>query len=216
MPKTSNKIKNKKQIFLDVDGVLLDFHTNFSLYLKEKHSIELSSAVENYHTRSMLQQKDKDAEQLKLEKKLQQEGLMENFFKSDYFFTLNALVDVHSYNQIAQKHPVYLITNLAKKRKDARKKNLANLQFNYVEIFFAGYDKYGDTDYPFKSDIILQKSEKDTEIIFLDDLTMNCNEVLEAIPKARVFLLTKPYNQEEELSEGCIRVASWDEFQKQI
>ena len=33
MPKTPNK----KQIFLDVDGVLLDFHTKM---LKEKHSID--------------------------------------------------------------------------------------------------------------------------------------------------------------------------------
>ena len=50
MPKTPNK----KQIFLDVDGVLLDFHTNFLRYLKDTHSMELDSAVENYHTNSVL------------------------------------------------------------------------------------------------------------------------------------------------------------------
>ena len=141
---------------------------------------------------------------------------MEDFFVSDYFSTLNALIDIHSYNQIAQKYPTYLLTNLSEKRKLAREKNLKLHGFSYQKIFFAGFDKYGDPNYPLKSKIILQKMEKNSEIIFLDDLTMNCNEVLDAIPKARVFLLTKPYNQEEELSEGCIRVSNWEEFKKQI
>ena len=202
MPKTPNK----KQIFLDVDGVLLDFHTNFSLYLKEKHSIELSSAVENYHTNSVLKKGEKDAKQLKLEKFFQQKNVMEDFFVSDYFSTLNALIDIHSYNQIAQKYPTYLLTNLSEKRKLAREKNLKLHGFSYQKIFFAGFDKYGDPNYPLKSKIILQKMEKNSEIIFLDDLTMNCNEVLDAIPKARVFLLTKPYNQEEELSPRFILI----------
>ena len=196
MPKTPNK----KQIFLDVDGVLLDFHTNFSLYLKEKHSIELSSAVENYHTNSVLKKGEKDAKQLKLEKFFQQKNVMEDFFVSDYFSTLNALIDIHSYNQIAQKYPTYLLTNLSEKRKLAREKNLKLHGFSYQKIFFAGFDKYGDPNYPLKSKIILQKMEKNSEIIFLDDLTSKLkNEVLDAIPKAiLVFLLTKP---------SCLRFA---------
>ncbi len=206
----------KKQIFLDVDGVLLDFHTNFSLYLKDKYSIELDGAVENYHTNFVLSQGKKEAGQLELEKLLQRGGVMEDFFVSDYFSTLNALVDTYSYNQIAQKYPVYLITNLSEKRKFAREKNLKYRGFSYQGISFAGFDKYGDPNYPLKSEIILQKMEKNSEIIFLDDLMMNCNEVLESVSQARVFLLTKPYNQKEKLPIGCTRVASWDEFQKQI
>ena len=99
------------------------------------------------------------------------------------------------------------------KRKLAREKNLKLHGFSYQKIFFAGFDKYGDPNYPLKSKIILQKMEKNSEIIFLDDLLMNCKEVLESISKARVFLLTKPYNKKEKL---VTRVASWDEFQKQI
>ena len=209
-------MNKKKQIFLDVDGVLLDFHTNFLRYLKDTHSMELDGVVENYHTNSVLKKGEKDAKQLKLEKLFQQKNVMEDFFVSDYFSTLNALVDIHSYNQIAQKYPTYLLTNLSEKRKLAREKNLKLHGFSYQKIFFAGFDKYGDPNYPLKSKIILQKMEKNSEIIFLDDLLMNCKEVLESISKARVFLLTKPYNKKEKLPIGCTRVASWDEFQKQI
>ena len=173
-------------------GVFLFFgfpHKFFPLS-KRKTSIELSSAVENYHTNSVLKKGEKDAKQLKLEKFFQQKNVMEDFFVSDYFSTLNALIDIHSYNQIAQKYPTYLLTNLSEKRKLAREKNLKLHGFSYQKIFFAGFDKYGDPNYPLKSKIILQKMEKNSEIIFLDDLTMNCNEVLDAIPKARVFLLT--------------------------
>ena len=199
-------MNKKKQIFLDVDGVLLDFHTNFLRYLKDTHSMELDGVVENYHTNSVLKKGEKDAKQLKLEKLFQQKNVMEDFFVSDYFSTLNALVDIHSYNQIAQKYPTYLLTNLSEKRKLAREKNLKLHGFSYQKIFFAGFDKYGDPNYPLKSKIILQKMEKNSEIIFLDDLLMNCKEVLESISKARVFLLTKPYNKKEKLPIACLRV----------
>ena len=176
MPKTPNK----KQIFLDVDGVLLDFHTNFLRYLKDTHSMELDSAVENYHTNSVLKKGEKDAKQLKLEKFFQQKNVFEDFFVSDYFSTLNALIDIHSYNQIAQKYPIYLLTNLSEKRKLAREKNLKLHGFSYQKIFFAGFDKYGDPNYPLKSKIILQKwldeknfDEKNKPIVSLRSLMSN-------------------------------------------
>ena len=93
--------------------------------------------------------------------------MFEDFFVSDYFSTLNALIDIHSYNQIAQKYPTYLLTNLSEKRKLAREKNLKLHGFSYQKIFFAGFDKYGDPNYPLKSKIILQKTRASVEAIYL-------------------------------------------------
>ena len=127
-------MNKKKQIFLDVDGVLLDFHTNFLRYLKDTHSMELDGVVENYHTNSVLKKGEKDAKQLKLEKLFQQKNVMEDFFVSDYFSTLNALVDIHSYNQIAQKYPTYLLTNLSEKK---------NFRFNVWNLTrWFGFSRY--------------------------------------------------------------------------
>ena len=58
-------MNKKKQIFLDVDGVLLDFHTNFLRYLKDTHSMELDGVVENYHTNSVLKKGEKDEKRRK-------------------------------------------------------------------------------------------------------------------------------------------------------
>ena len=126
------------------------------------------------------------------------------------------MVDISSYNQVAEKYPIYLVSNLPNNQKKSRTENLALHGFKYQDIFFAGFDKYGELDYPLKSEVILKKAKKDSEIIFLDDLTINCKDIKQAIPKARVFLLNKAYNRKEKLPEGCIRVADWEEFKSLI
>ena len=205
----------KKQIFLDVDGVLLNFHKSFAWFLEERYSFK-SNNTEIAHTDSLIKHAEKNVEFSELAEKLKDRTVIYDFWASKYFSILESFVDISSYNQVAEKYPIYLVSNLPNNQKKSRTENLALRGFKYQNIFFAGFDNYGEPNYPLKSEIILQEAKKDAEIIFLDDLTINCKDIKQTIPNARVFLLDKSYNRKEKLPEGCIRVADWEEFKSLI
>ena len=50
----------KKQIFLDVDGVLLNFHKSFAWFLEERYSFK-SNNTEIAHTDSLIKHAEKNA-----------------------------------------------------------------------------------------------------------------------------------------------------------
>lgn len=197
----------KKQIFLDLDGVILDFHKGFSIFLKNKYSIEIKGEdLEQRINTCHINNNCGD---------LFSEAMFDDFFVSSYFSSLKMLISKDEYFQVSRNYPIWFITNLSEKYKKYRIQNLKMHKLNYQDIFFAGFEKYDNPDYPDKSDIINHLKKPDTDLIFLDDLAINCKNVKNSIPNTKVFLLDKPYNRNN-TPTGCVRVKNWQDFIKQI
>ena len=101
----------KKQIFLDVDGVLLNFHKSFAWFLEERYSFK-SNNTEIAHSDSLIKHAEKNAKFSELAEKLKDRTVIYDFWASKYFSILESLVDISSYNQVAEKYPIYLVSNL--------------------------------------------------------------------------------------------------------
>ena len=111
----------KKQIFLDVDGVLLNFHKSFAWFLEERYSFK-SNNTEIAHSDSLIKHAEKNAKFSELAEKLKDRTVIYDFWASKYFSILESLVDISSYNQVAEKYPIYLVSNLPNNQKKSRKK----------------------------------------------------------------------------------------------
>ena len=186
--------------FLDVDGVILDFHSGFVRFLDEEYNIKMKAEESEYLSNSG--------------DDFPQQEKMAEFLDSKYFGELNLLADLSQYNQLAKNYTIYLITNLPEKQKKLRTQNLALHNINYQDIIFAGLENYGNLNYPTKSEAIANLDSNISSFIFLDDLPQNCEEVKQAYPKARVFLLDTLYNQQQ--TENYTRVSDWDDFLKHL
>jgi uncharacterized HAD superfamily protein len=194
-------------LFLDVDGVLLDFHSSFCKYLLEVHNVSMSQDKVEFYVHAY-------GEDVSKETKEQNEMMgvyADAFMKSEYFCKLEALIDERSYSQLLKKYTIFLVTNISEKLKKSRMSNLALRNIYYEDIFFAGEEKYDAPNYPSKHEVIQKKAGAASKMIFLDDLSLNCDLVKKEVSEAEVFLLDKPYNQNW-LPAGCKRVKSWSEF----
>ncbi len=198
----------KKLLFLDIDGVLLNFHQAFTSFLKKYHQIRLPKECLEFHTLCGNDRSKK--QQCTLQPDILQKYSID-FMQSKYFTYLESLNDTQSYHQLAQSCRIFLVTNITEELKQQRIKNLNLRNIVYEEIFFAGEEKFNNPNYPSKHQVIQKKITSDDEVIFLDDLPVNCALVKKKIPQVKVFLLDKAYNQGE-LPQECIRVKNWQEF----
>ena len=196
-----------KIFFLDVDGVLLDFHLSYSRYLEKVTGMEIFKDEIEFHTHH------NDAnlpDRIKAKKEIF-EKYIDDFMDSDDFSKLESIVEKQSYQELFKNYPIFLVTNISSKYKKQRMKNLVLRGISYNGIYFAGEEKYGEKDYPSKQEVIKKLSNNNDEIFFLDDLPINCQLIHKHIPQAKVFLLDKIYNRGVNL-KGCIRVKNWLEF----
>ncbi len=192
------------ELFLDVDGIILDFETSFIDLMRDEYIPDLP---DDYVPKNWeLHEEFPD---------IDMEEAWSKFVGSERFAELNNLIDPGRFNQITARFPTYLITNIPNHLIEKRKRNLAKHQFKYKEVFPAGHWDFGIQDYPTKSAIIKNLSTSGKRIVFLDDHPSNCKEVIDNVPNAEVYLMTRPHNQEIP-DEDWVRVSGWDEFIEKI
>ena len=196
-----------KKFFLDIDGVLLDFHLSYSRYLEKVIGIKFIKDEIEFHTHQNYVALTDTVRR----KKDIFDKYIDNFMNSDDFSQLKSIVEEKSYQQLFKNYPIFLVTNIGTKYKKQRIDNLALRGISYSGLYFAGEEKYGEKNYPSKQEVIKKLVDTSDEIFFLDDLPINCQLIHDHIPQAKVFLLDKLYNRKANL-KGCIRVKDWLEF----
>jgi len=188
------------EFFLDVDGVILDFEAAFVDFVRDEYLPDLPA---DYTLQSW--ELATDFNTLDIGK------VWQNFVDSDQFTRLNLLVDTDSFNQLSDRHSVYLITNLAKPQNDSRRKNLERYQLRYKDLFLAGHHNFNDDSYPTKSAVISKLHHNGERMVFLDDHPRNCQDVKSAFGNSEVFLMSRPHNKGLE-DPIWTRVDDWKDF----
>ncbi|MCP4754353.1 MAG: hypothetical protein GY866_26000 [Proteobacteria bacterium] len=188
------------EFFFDVDGVILDFERSMVDFVRDAYIPELP---EDYLPQSWEMNGEFD--------NLDIVEVWERFIGSDRLSQLDSLVETDSFNDLAQRYPVYLITNLPNDQYLKRQKNLSMHNLKYTDMYFAGHYDYGLKDYPTKSAAIAKLHKSDKRLVFLDDHPKNCEEVRSSFPDSDVFLMDRPHNRKTEDADW-IRVADWKDF----
>ena len=189
------------ELFLDVDGVILDFESTFMDYIRE---VWLPDLPVGYIPQSW----ELDDHALK---SLDIEEVWEAFMASGRFNRLNMLADTESFNQLSKAYPVHLVTNLPEDQYDPRIDNLNFHGLKFESLNMGGHHSFDIPDYPSKSDVISKIRDQKRRPIFLDDHPENCKDVAAAIPEALVFMMERPHNLKT--PDGpWTRVKDWPDF----
>lgn len=193
------------EIFLDVDGVILDFEKSFINMIREEYKPELP-----------LDFVPKTWELTDALGDIDIEKAWDKFVTSERMENLDPLVTAEQFNQLSSQAPVYLVTNIPQNLFNKRAKNLEKAGFNYTELFMAGHINFGDNTYPSKSEVIQKIRNPDKDLVFMDDHPRNCDDVKSRFPDSQVFLMNRPHNEDLEIQNEWIRVDHWDAFLNQV
>jgi len=204
---TGQKTKNgiiTMEIYLDVDGVILDFESSMIDFIRDGYMPDLPQdyVLESWEMTDEF-------------KTLDIQKVWEEFVNSSRFSQLELLANTDSFNRLSSRYPVFLITNVPGFLFDQRQKNLERYQLVYNEMHFAGHFDFGDKDYPTKPVMIEKLHQKGKRIVFLDDHPKNCLNVKEHFPDSEVFLMSRPHNKTLE-DQDWTRVKDWEDFINKI
>lgn len=188
------------ELFLDVDGVVLDFESSFVNFIRDYYIPDLASdfALKTWEITDEF--KDLDIQQV-----------WNHFVNHDCFTRLDLLVSRDAFNAVSRRYPVDFITNIPKPQYSSREANLQYHQLEYRGLYLAGHFDFGEEGYPTKPEMIASLRTPGSEMVFLDDHPKNCQAVKEAFPESRVYLMSRPHNSGAE-GESWIRVQTWQEF----
>lgn len=192
------------ELFLDIDGVILDFENAFKDFIRDRYIPDLPKDF-TPQTWDMVN----DFEGVNIDE------AWDIFVNSERFRRVNLLIEANSFNQLSEKYPLYLVTNLPPEQYSGREENLKYHSLNYKGLHLAGHCNFGDENYPSKSEAIAKIRQHDKRLIFLDDHPDNCKDVKTRFPESEVFLMSRPHNRNLE-SSTWVRVANWDEFVTKI
>jgi len=159
-------------LVFDVDGVTLDYQTGYREFLKKTFSI--SENPKEIHVTP----KDADWQ----------------FLNSKEIGELKPLIDPAEFNRVTQGAKILFVTNLPTHLKGLREKNLRNLGFQFEEVIMAGFETYGEENYPTKGQILLNHIGRFERFCFVDDYPENCDEVAMDFPKSKVLMLQGYYD----------------------
>ena len=187
------------QLFLDVDGVILDFEKGFMEHIRSTYHPELPAG---YRPKTW----DMDGEFADVDI----EVAWDEYTISEDFTQLDLIAERDSFNELNRKYGIWLVTNLPDKLKSYRLKNLQWHGLEYRGLLLGGHHDFEISGYPKKSQIIRLFRDPLQRVVFLDDHPTNCHDVAQAFPDGKVFLMTRPHNQE--VDHPFERVAHWGEF----
>ena len=188
------------ELFLDVDGVILDFESAFMDFIRDNY---LKDLPQGYIPKSW--------EMTNEFKGVDIEKAWSKFVNSSLFSQLELLVDKNSFNDLSELYSLYLISNIPSIYLEKRITNLKNHALKYKKIEVAGHFDFGEKNYPIKSKAISCLWDKNKKLIFLDDHPDNCLDVKQNFPESQVFLMSRPHNQKAK-NNSWIRVNDWDDF----
>ena len=187
------------RFFFDVDGVLLDFESQYLQVLRDHFRLQIP---DGYQPTSWLFSDLLNPEQM-------QEG-WEHFIASAHFGTMEPLIEPSRFNEVYGAHPVHFITNIPLPYLEVRRQNLMNLGFHFESIHCGGMVSFDHQPPKTKGHVIRELTQEKESVFFLDDHPDNCVNVHELIPESMVWLMSRSFNQE--FDHPQIRRAShWEE-----
>ncbi len=186
------------RFFFDVDGVLLNFEKSYVRVLKDYFKLDIPDDFEmaDWFFKDVL-----DENQLK--------ESWEYFIGSEHFSRLSPLINPERFNSVFGAYPVHFITNIPRQYLETRKQNLKNAGFHWHSLHCGGMVSFDDNPPVTKAEIIRQLARDEEVLIFVDDHPDNCMNVHEHFSQAKVWLISRPFNQH--FTHSVIRRADhWD------
>ena len=194
-------MKTSMEFFLDIDGVILDFEKGFMDFIRTHYLPDLP-----------IDYLPKTWEMVTEFKQLNIDEVWPEFMLSDGFINLDLLIDAQSFNHLAKKYPVHLITNLPRDKYHRREQNLLYHKLNFTSLHLGGHYNFEDESYPSKSKVVGDLRTPGKRLIFLDDHPKNCEDIKDEFPRSEVFLMTRPHNKNIDANKEWTRVPNWHNF----
>ncbi|MFI5399949.1 MAG: hypothetical protein ACHQZQ_02715 [SAR324 cluster bacterium] len=171
------------QLFIDIDGVVLDFERSFVAWLNAKYGMRLP---EGYQTNSWAFDEIMDAAELDRRWRL--------YLASPEAGRMTPLIDPPRFNALADAHDVHLVTNFPLPHWEKRVRNLDELGIRYASISHCGFLVFDDTPPKSKSQVVRELRTQSEPALFLDDHPDNCLDVVRNCPDVEVWLMTRRFN----------------------
>jgi FMN phosphatase YigB (HAD superfamily) len=172
------------QLFIDIDGVLLNFEHSFVRWLNAEYRLGLP---EHYEAESWDFTEVLDKREL--------EAGWHRFLASRAAGEMPALVDPARFNRLVAEHTVHLVTNFPQPHMAKRLSNLDVLGFTYDSLHYCGLHGYLDVQPRTKSQVIATLREVRGEGLFVDDHPDNCVDVHDHCPGVEVWLMSRRFNR---------------------
>jgi FMN phosphatase YigB (HAD superfamily) len=186
------------QLFIDIDGVLLDFERAFVRWLNERFGLGLPA---DYQAESW------DFDEV-LPPGVLQEG-WQAFLDSPLAGELPPLVAPERFNRLAAAHSVHLVTNFPEPHMAKRQANLEAFGFVYDTLHYCGLHGYRELRPQTKAQVIQALRDARGEGLFVDDHPDNCVDVHHNCPDVEVWLMSRRFNRG--FAHPAIRrAADWD------
>lgn len=193
------------QLFVDIDGVLLNFERSFVGWLNAQHGMSLPADYEANHwdfTEIM------DADEL--------DRRWRRYLASDEAGRMTALIEPARFNALAAAHDVHLVTNFPLPHWEKRVRNLEELGFRYDSLNHCGFLVFDGTTPKSKAEVVQEVRAAyaaggtvEDSALFLDDHPDNCLDVLKHCPDVEVWLMTRRFNRSF-THPGIRRTEGWD------
>jgi FMN phosphatase YigB (HAD superfamily) len=173
------------QLFIDIDGVLLNFEGTFVRWLNREYDLGLP---EDYEAESW------DFEEVLDRQRLQQGWL--RFLESREAGALPPLVEPARFNALAREHRVHLVTNFPEPHMEKRLGNLAALGFSYETLHYCGLHAFRDLRPRSKAQVVEALRSQRGKALFVDDHPDNCLDVHRNCPEVEVWLMSRRFNRD--------------------
>lgn len=193
------------QLFLDIDGVLLNFERSFVGWLNAQHGMGLPADYEakDWNFTEIMSAEDLDSR-------------WRRYLASDEAGRMAPLIEPVRFNALADAHDVHLVTNFPLPHWEKRVRNLQDLGFRYASLHHCGFLVFDGTAPRTKAEVVRElrapghgNGTAGESALFLDDHPDNCLDVLQHCPDVEVWLMTRRFNRE--FSHPQVRRASgWE------
>lgn len=186
------------QLFIDIDGVLLNFERAFVGWLNREHAMNLPP--------------DYQAESWNFEEVLEREFLLKNwmhFLESPDAGRMGPLVEPRRFNAWASAHSVHLVTNFPEPHMEKRRGNLSELGFRYDTLHYCGPHGFKDLLPRSKGEVVDSLRSEGEGGLFVDDHPDNCLDVHALCPEVEVWLMSRRFNQDFR-HPGIRRAPDWN------
>lgn len=184
------------QLFVDIDGVILDFESSFVRWLNGYLGLELPQDYEpkRWNFTEVLSP-------------TQTERVWHAFLASEQAAQLDPLVCPEHFNALRKDHYVHLVTSFPQEHIAKRWANLEALGFAWDELHVCSSAAVKG-ELPSKSRVIRQLLRAGEEALFVDDHPDNCLEVHRDCPQLEVWIMSRRFNRTFS-DAGIRRAKNW-------
>ena len=172
-------------MFVDIDGVVLNFEGAFVRFLNRVYGMGLP---ERYETTTWF-----------FDDLLSREEMYtrwQAFLESGDSGQMEPLVSPRDFNALARRHEVHLLTNFPLPYMAKRERNLARLGLAYQSLQFCGLHAYKDTVPPSKAEVVENLRAPEQPAFFVDDHPENCLDVLGNCKDVEVWVMSRHFNKD--------------------